>query len=309
MVFVHKSVLLKESISGLSPREDGVYIDATAGGGGHSSEILKHLKSGILISLDQDPDAICALKQRFKGIKNSIVKESNFSDVRKVMQSLNIAKVDGILFDLGVSSHQLDTPERGFSYHSEALLDMRMSQSGISAEDVVNDFSEAELSKIIYDFGEEKFSKRIAGAIAQKRKEERIKTTTHLAEIIKEAIPISSRRKSTHHPARKTFQAIRIFVNDELGNLERGLDESFSLLKSGGRIVVITFHSLEDRIVKKKMIEWCKGCECPPDFPVCVCGKVPRAKLVNRKPILPSEEELKGNNRSRSAKLRVCEKI
>lgn len=309
MVFVHKSVLLKESISGLFLKDDGIYVDVTAGGGGHSSEILKHLKSGVLISIDHDPDAICALKQRFKGIENSIVKESNFSDVHKVVKSLGIDKVDGILFDLGVSSHQLDTPSRGFSYHSEALLDMRMSQSGFSAEDVVNDFSENKLSKIIYDFGEEKFSKRIASAIVEKRKEGRIKTTTHLAEIIKEAIPISVRRKSIHHPARKTFQAIRIFVNDELGNLEKGLDASFSLLKSGGRIVVITFHSLEDRIVKKKMNEWCKGCECPSDFPVCVCGKVPRAKIVNKKPILPSEEELKGNNRSRSAKLRICEKI
>lgn len=309
MLFLHRSVLLKESVEGLDIKKDGIYVDATAGGGGHSSEILKKLKCGTLISIDQDPDAILTLKEKFKNIKNSIIVKSNFSEICKVINDLGISRVDGVLLDIGVSSYQLDTADRGFSYHIEAPLDMRMSKSGVSAEDVVNEYPEIELSTLIRNFGQEKYFKLIAHAIVERRSSKRIKTTTELAEIIKDAIPISVRRKSKHHPARKTFQAIRIAVNDELGNLNRGLDESFSILKSGGRIAVITFHSLEDRIVKQKMNEWCKGCECPAEFPICVCGKKPRAKLISRKPILPSEKELKENNRSRSAKLRICEKI
>lgn len=309
MFFLHKPVLLKESIEGLAIKKDGIYIDATAGGGGHSSEILNYLESGILISIDQDPDAILTLKEKFKNIKNSIIVKSNFSEICKVINNLGINRVDGVLLDIGVSSYQLDTANRGFSYHSEAPLDMRMSKSGVSAEDVVNEYPENELSKLIRNFGQEKYFKLIAHAIVKKRLSKRIKTTIELAEIIKDAIPISVRRKAKHHPARKTFQAIRIAVNDELGSLDRGLDASFSILKSGGRIAVITFHSLEDRLVKQKMNEWCKGCECPSDFPVCVCGKKPKAKLISRKPIVPSEKELEENNRSRSAKLRICEKI
>ncbi len=302
MEFNHISVLLNETIESLNINPDGIYVDGTAGGAGHSSEIAKRLKNGRLIALDQDPDAVKTATERLKGYNAQVI-ESNFSDMDKVLKSLAIDKVDGILLDLGVSSYQLDNAERGFSYHKESALDMRMSQSGISAEDVVNDFSETELADIFWRFGEEKFSRKIASRIVGERAKERITTTTQLAEIIANAYPASQRRDG--HPARKCFQAIRIAVNGELDRLNEVLDKAFDLLKSGGVLSIITFHSLEDRMVKLRFKEYCTGCTCPPDFPVCVCGKTPKGYLLTRKPIEPSAEELSNNPRSRSAKLRV----
>ena len=302
MEFNHISVLLNETIESLNIKEDGIYIACTAGGAGHSLEIAKRLTSGKLIALDQDPDAVKIATERLKGY-NATVIQSNFCDMDSVLVSLNIDKVDGILLDLGVSSYQLDTAERGFSYHKESALDMRMSKSGISAEDVVNNFSETELADIFWRFGEEKFSRKIASKIVTERQKNRITTTTHLAEIIANAYPASARRDG--HPARKCFQAIRIAVNAELDRLNETLDKAFDLLKSGGVLSIITFHSLEDRMVKLRFKEYCTGCTCPPDFPVCVCGKTPKGHLLTRKPIEPSEGELEINPRSRSAKLRV----
>ena len=302
MEFNHISVLLNETIESLNIKEDGIYLDGTAGGAGHSLEIAKRLTSGKLIALDQDPDAVKIATERLKGY-NATVIQSNFCDMDSVLVSLNIDKVDGILLDLGVSSYQLDTAERGFSYHKESALDMRMSKSGISAEDVVNNFSETELADIFWRFGEEKFSRKIASKIVTERQKNRITTTTHLAEIIANAYPASARRDG--HPARKCFQAIRIAVNAELDRLNETLDKAFDLLKSGGVLSIITFHSLEDRMVKLRFKEYCTGCTCPSDFPVCVCGKTPKGHLLTRKPIEPSEGELEINPRSRSAKLRV----
>ena len=302
MEFNHISVLLNETIESLNIKEDGIYLDGTAGGAGHSLEIAKRLTTGSLIALDQDPDAVKIATERLKGY-NATVIQSNFCDMDSVLVSLNIDKVDGILLDLGVSSYQLDTAERGFSYHKESALDMRMSKSGISAEDVVNNFSETELADIFWRFGEEKFSRKIASKIVTERQKNRITTTTHLAEIIANAYPASARRDG--HPARKCFQAIRIAVNAELDRLNETLDKAFDLLKSGGVLSIITFHSLEDRMVKLRFKEYCTGCTCPPDFPVCVCGKTPKGHLLTRKPIEPSEGELEINPRSRSAKLRV----
>ena len=302
MEFNHISVLLNETIESLNIKEDGIYLDGTAGGAGHSLEIAKRLTSGKLIALDQDPDAVKIATERLKGY-NATVIQSNFCDMDSVLVSLNIDKVDGILLDLGVSSYQLDTAERGFSYHKESALDMRMSKSGISAEDVVNTFSETELADIFWRFGEEKFSRKIASKIVTERQKNRITTTTRLAEIIANAYPASARRDG--HPARKCFQAIRIAVNAELDRLNETLDKAFDLLKSGGVLSIITFHSLEDRMVKLRFKEYCTGCTCPPDFPVCVCGKTPKGHLLTRKPIEPSEGELEINPRSRSAKLRV----
>lgn len=302
MEFNHISVLLNETIESLNIKEDGIYLDGTAGGAGHSLEIAKRLTSGKLIALDQDPDAVKIATERLKGY-NATVIQSNFCDMDSVLVSLNIDKVDGILLDLGVSSYQLDTAERGFSYHKESALDMRMSKSGISAEDIVNNFSETELADIFWRFGEEKFSRKIASKIVTERQKNRITTTTHLAEIIANAYPASARRDG--HPARKCFQAIRIAVNAELDRLNETLDKAFDLLKSGGVLSIITFHSLEDRMVKLRFKEYCTGCTCPPDFPVCVCGKTPKGHLLTRKPIEPSEGELEINPRSRSAKLRV----
>ena len=302
MEFNHISVLLNETIESLNIKEDGIYLDGTAGGAGHSLEIAKRLTSGKLIALDQDPDAVKIATERLKGY-NATVIQSNFCDMDSVLVSLNIDKVDGILLDLGVSSYQLDTAERGFSYHKESALDMRMSKSGISAEDVVNNFSETELADIFWRFGEEKFSRKIASKIVTERQKNRITTTTRLAEIIANAYPASARRDG--HPARKCFQAIRIAVNAELDRLNETLDKAFDLLKSGGVLSIITFHSLEDRMVKLRFKEYCTGCTCPPDFPVCVCGKTPKGHLLTRKPIEPSERELELNPRSRSAKLRV----
>ncbi|MBQ2971646.1 MAG: 16S rRNA (cytosine(1402)-N(4))-methyltransferase RsmH [Ruminococcus sp.] len=307
MSFSHIPVLLSETIDGLNINENGIYVDGTAGGGGHSAEILSHLKDGKLISIDQDPDAIRHVKERFKDNPNSLIIKGNFGDMKELLNSRGIYCVDGVMLDIGVSSHQLDTSERGFSFHEDAPLDMRMSQSGESAEDLVNTLSYAELARIINNYGEEKFASSIAKNIVKYREEKRIETTLELAEIIKNSVPQKVRRDG--HPARKTFQALRIAVNRELEVLEKGLDGAFELLSKGGRLAVITFHSLEDRIVKQKMAHWCTGCTCPKDFPVCVCGNKPKAKLVNRKPIVANEQELIENVRSRSAKLRVCEKL
>lgn len=307
MEFNHISVLLNECIEGLNINPNGIYVDGTAGGGGHSAEILKKLDCGKLISIDRDPDAITTISERFKNEPNSIIINGCFGEMKKLLNDRGIYQVDGVLLDIGVSSHQLDTDERGFSFHKDAPLDMRMSQSGTSAEDLVNDLSYEELRDIIYHYGEDKFAPSIAKGIVKAREEERITTTLQLAEIIKNSVPQKVRREG--HPARKTFQALRIEVNGELTQLENGLDEAFEMLSPKGRLAVISFHSLEDRIVKQKMASWCKGCTCPKDFPVCVCGNVPKAKLVNRKPIEATQEELDKNPRSRSAKLRICEKI
>lgn len=307
MEFNHISVLLNECIEGLNINPNGIYVDGTAGGGGHSAEILKKLDCGKLISIDRDPDAITTISERFKNEPNSIIVNGCFGDMKKLLNDRGIYQVDGVLLDIGVSSHQLDTDERGFSFHKDAPLDMRMSQSGTSAEDLVNDLSYEELRDIIYRYGEDKFASSIAKGIVKAREEERITTTLQLAEIIKNSVPQKVRREG--HPARKTFQALRIEVNGELTQLENGLDEAFEMLSPKGRLAVISFHSLEDRIVKQKMASWCRGCTCPKDFPVCVCGNVPKAKLVNRKPIEATQEELDKNPRSRSAKLRICEKI
>lgn len=306
MEFKHISVLLNESIDGLNINPNGIYVDATAGGAGHSREIAKRLTNGRLIAIDRDPTAVEVAAERLKEFNATVVR-SNYSEIKEVLQSLNIDKVDGVLLDLGVSSHQLDTGGRGFSYHVDAPLDMRMSQEGTSAYDIVNNYSYEQLSKIIFEFGEEKFSRNIASRIVKQREIAPIKTTLELAEIIKESVPAKVRREK--NPCKKTFQAIRIAVNNEFEHLSHGLDNAFSVLKAGGRLAVITFHSLEDRIVKQRFASWCKGCICPPDFPQCVCGKKPQGKLVNRKPIEPSQEELELNNRSRSAKLRIIERL
>lgn len=308
MEFSHKPVLFDEAIASLAIKPDGVYVDGTAGGGGHSSAILDKLTTGTLISIDQDPDAIHTVTERFQENRCSIVRQANFSQMAQVLDDLGIGKADGVLLDIGVSSHQLDTPERGFSYHHDAPLDMRMSQSGSSAFDLVNSLSWQSLAEIISRYGEDKSAKRIAQAIVRAREQAPIKTTGELAELIKAAVPAAVRRENGH-PARKTFQALRIAVNGELDRLSEGLDAAFSVLKPGGRLSVITFHSLEDRIVKQRMASWCKGCTCPPDFPICVCGKTPDAELLFKKPKEPSEEELERNPRSRSAKLRTCVKL
>lgn len=307
MEFSHVSVMLEESINGLNIKPDGIYVDGTAGGAGHSCEIAKHLnENGLLIALDRDPDAVIAASERLSVYKNAKVIRSNYSQLREVLDSLGIDKVDGVLMDLGVSSHQLDTRSRGFSYHVDAPLDMRMSQDGMSAADVVNSYSEKELAKIIFEFGEEKFSRQIAANIVKARELSPVKTTLELAEIIKNSVPQKVRRDK--NPCKKTFQAIRIAVNGELEHLSKGIDDAFYSLKSGGHLAVITFHSLEDRLVKQRFAGWCRGCTCPPDFPQCICGNKPQGKLVNRKPIEAEKEELEKNNRSRSAKLRIIER-
>ena len=308
MTFSHKPVLLNETIDSLNINPDGIYVDGTAGGGGHSYEILKRLSpKGKLISIDQDPDAIQTVTERFKDFDNSIICKGNFSDVVSIVNNLGIDEIDGIMLDIGVSSRQLDTPERGFSFHHDAPLDMRMSQAGVSAYDLVNELPYEELVKIISHYGEEKFAKQITRAIIREREKAPVETTLQLAEIIKSAVPASKRREG--HPARQTFQALRIAVNGELDRLKEGLDGGFQLLKPQGRMSIITFHSLEDRIVKQTYQKLSSGCECPKDFPICVCGKKPKVKILTKKPILPSEIELNENPRSRSAKLRVAEKL
>lgn len=307
MNFSHIPVMLNEAVDGLDIKPNGIYVDGTAGGGGHSAEILSRLSTGKLISIDQDPDAIKTVTERFKDNENSIIIKGNFADMKELLSSRGVNKVDGILLDIGVSSHQLDTAERGFSYHEDAPLDMRMSQSGVAAADLVNTLPYSELARILNDYSEEKFASSIARGIVKAREEKPIETTLELAEIVRQNVPQKVRREN--HPARKTFQALRIAVNGELDVLKRGIDSAFELLSKSGRLSIITFHSLEDRIVKRKMAELCTGCTCPKDFPVCVCGKTPRAKLVNKKPIVSSEEELKNNPRARSAKLRILEKL
>lgn len=302
MEFIHKSVLLEETVAALDIKPDGVYVDGTAGGAGHSSEIAKRLKDGLLIALDRDPDAVKTASERLKGYRAKVI-ESNFSRMDEVLKNEGIAGVDGILLDLGVSSFQLDSAERGFSFHKDAPLDMRMSKSGLSAADIVNNYSAEQLERILRDFGEEKFAFRIANRIVKEREKQSIETTKQLADIISSAVPAKARRDG--HPARKSFQAIRIAVNGELDSLSEALGKAFDLLNKDGVLAVITFHSLEDRMVKHKFKEYCTGCTCPPDFPVCVCGKTPAGRMYSRKPIEPSAEELEANPRSRSAKLRV----
>jgi len=305
--FSHISVLLAECIEGLDIKPDGIYVDGTCGGAGHSCEIAKRLTDGgQLIGIDRDPDAIKAATARLEPY-NAKVLHGNYSEIEALAHSEGIEKVDGVLLDLGVSSHQLDTLERGFSYHGDAPLDMRMSQEGATAADLVNTLPHAELSRIMFEYGEEKFSRRIADEIIKHREIKPIETTSELADIITTAVPAKFRREK--NPCKKTFQAFRIAVNCEFEHLSKGLDDAFDLLKPGGRLCVITFHSLEDRIVKQRFASFCKGCICPPDFPQCVCGKTPRGKLVNRKPIEATPEELEANIRSRSAKLRIIEKL
>ena len=306
MEFSHKSVLLKETIDGLNINPDGIYADCTTGGGGHSFELAKRLKNGRLICFDQDKEAIAAAKERLKNFSPIFVNR-NYSEIKESLSELGITSVNGIMMDLGVSSYQLDNRERGFSYHDDAPLDMRMSGEGESARDVVNEYEPRELVRILQNYGEEKFAQSIVKGILKAREQSPIETTSQLAEIIKRNVPAKVRNEK--NPCRKTFQAIRIEVDRELEVLEIGLKDGFELLSSGGRMAVITFHSLEDRIVKNAFKEYCTGCICPPDFPVCVCGRTPKGELVNKKPIIASEEELKENPRSRSAKLRIIEKI
>ncbi len=308
MNFSHTSVLLCETIDALCIKPDGIYVDCTCGGAGHSKEILKKLSQrGRLIAIDQDPDAISIIKERIGGDSRVTVVHDNFSNLRKILDSLGIERVDGILADLGVSSHQLDTAERGFSFHNEAPLDMRMSQEGMTAADIVNTYSQKELTKIFRDYGEEKFAGRIAANIVAYREREEIKTTTALADIIKEAIPAATRRTGGH-PARRVFQALRIQTNLELQRISETVGDMFDSLNVGGRAAIITFHSLEDRIVKRAFASFCRGCECPPEYPVCVCGKTPEGSLPFKK-VLPSEREIEENQRSRSATLRCVERI
>ena len=308
--FSHKSVLLPECIEGLNIKEDGIYIDGTAGGGGHSYAIASRLTKGRLIAIDRDDEAVKAAGERLAPLgERAVVRKSNYSDFSDVCDALGVAKIDGILLDLGVSSYQLDTAERGFSYNADAPLDMRMDKSNpFRAYDVVNGYSEEKLKKILYEYGEERFAPRIAALIVAERERHPIETTGELVALIKKAMPAAA-REGGHHPAKRSFQAIRIEVNGELACIEPTLRRAAERMNPGGRIAVITFHSLEDRIVKQTFASMAEGCTCPKDFPVCVCGKQPQIRVVSKKPILPSEEELENNPRSRSAKLRIAEKL
>ncbi len=307
MEFNHISVLLEESVNALDIKPDGIYVDCTAGGGGHSAEVLKKLdENGRMVLFDRDPDAIETVTNRFKGDNRVTIVHSNFSEIKKVLAELNITGVDGIIADLGVSSHQLDTAERGFSFHYDAPLDMRMSQQGTTAEEIVNSYSQKELFNVISKYGEEKFASSVANAIVKARDKKRIETTLELAEIVSNAIPAKFRRNG--HPARKTFQAIRIEVNAELTVLENTLPDMFEALNKDGVLAIISFHSLEDRIVKDYFRTLKEGCTCPKDFPVCVCGKSPKA-LVKSSGVKATGKEVTENNRSRSAKLRTAKKL
>ena len=308
--FNHVSVLLEECIDALNIRPDGIYVDGTLGGAGHSSRIAALLTTGLHIGIDRDPIALRAAAQRLEPYMDRVkLVHSNFDQIASVLDSLGIQGVDGILLDLGVSSPQLDDKDRGFSYMADAPLDMRMnSQDSLSAYDVVNTWSQEELKRILFDYGEERYAPQIAAAIVRRRAQSPIASTLELVDVIRGAMPPQALREK-QHPAKRSFQAIRIAVNDELGAVERVMEAAIPRLNPGGRLAVITFHSLEHRIVKNAMQEAAKGCTCPPNFPVCVCGNKPKVKILTRKPIVSGEEELERNPRARSAKLRVCEKI
>ena len=308
--FYHVSVLLDECIDGLDIKPDGIYVDGTLGGAGHSSQIAARLTTGRLIGIDRDPVALKAAGERLAKFGDRVtLVHSNFCQIKQVLQDLQIPGVDGILLDLGVSSPQLDDGARGFSYMADAPLDMRMNnEDALTAHTVVNQWPYEELKRILFDYGEERYAPKIAAAICNRREEKPIETTLELVDIIRSAMPAAALREK-QHPAKRTFQAIRIAVNDELGAVEQVMREAPDCLNPGGRLAIITFHSLEDRIVKNGMADAAKGCTCPPNFPVCVCGKKPRVRLITRKPIVSGEEELERNPRARSAKLRVCEKM
>lgn len=308
--FHHISVLLNECLEGLNIKPDGIYVDGTLGGAGHSSQIAKRLTTGRLIGIDRDPVALKAAGKRLEPYKNNVtLVHSNFCEMAQVLKELGISGVDGILLDLGVSSPQLDDGQRGFSYMVDAPLDMRMNnEDSLTAHTVVNTWPQEELKRILYTYGEERYAPQIAAAICRRREEKTIDTTLELVDVIRGAMPPAALREK-QHPAKRSFQAIRIAVNDELGSVERVLEDAIDLLNPDGRLAIITFHSLEDRIVKTAMADAAKGCTCPPNFPVCVCGKKPKVKLISRKPITASDVELEENPRSRSAKLRVCERL
>ena len=310
MEYSHKPVLLGPCLDGLNIRPDGIYVDGTLGRAGHSLEIAKRLTTGRLIAIDRDKAALDAAPARLKDFLDKVVLvRGNFGNLDEILSELGVDRVDGMLFDLGVSSPQLDDARRGFSYLQDAQLDMRMDQSNpLTARDVVNGCSREELKRILWQYGEERYAGPIAAAIVQERGQAPLETTGQLAEIIRAAMPAKARREK-QHPAKRSFQAIRIAVNDELGEVERLLAHVLDKLRPGGRLAVISFHSLEDRLVKTAYAQWAKGCTCPPDFPVCVCGKTPKARLVGRRPITASEEELAGNPRARSAKLRIAERL
>lgn len=308
--FHHVSVLLQECLDGLDIKPDGIYVDGTLGGAGHSSQIAKRLTTGRLIGIDRDTVALKAAGQRLAPYKDRVtLVHSNFCQIKQVLTDLGVDGVDGILLDLGVSSPQLDDAARGFSYMQDAPLDMRMNgEDALDAYTVVNEWPQEELKRILYTYGEERYAPQIAAAICRRRETAPIKTTLELVDVIRSAMPPAALREK-QHPAKRSFQAIRIAVNDELGSVEKVLEDAIPLLNPGGRLAIITFHSLEDRIVKTAMTAASKGCTCPPSFPVCVCGNKPKVKLISRKPIVATQEELDVNPRSRSAKLRVCEKL
>ena len=310
MEYTHKPVLLNECLDGLMIRPDGIYLDGTLGRAGHSREIVKRLTTGHLIAIDRDKAALDAAPARLEGCMDKVtLVRGNFGDLKSILCALNVNGVDGMLFDLGVSSPQIDDGSRGFSYLQDAPLDMRMDQSApLTARDVVNGWSQEELKRILWQYGEERYSGLIAAAIVREREQAEIKTTGQLAELIRMAMPAKARREK-QHPAKRSFQAIRIAVNDELGEVERMLNDALDALNTGGRLAVISFHSLEDRLVKNAYAQWAKGCTCPPDFPVCVCGKKPKVRLVGKRPITADSSELDENPRARSAKLRVAERL
>ncbi len=308
--FHHVSVLLQECIDGLNIKSDGIYVDGTLGGAGHSAQIAARLTTGRLIGIDRDPVALQAAGQRLAPYADRVtLVHSNFCEIAQVLADLGIDGVDGILLELGVSSPQLDEVSRGFSYMGDAPLDMRMNgEDTLSAYDVVNSWSYEELRRILYEYGEERYAPQIASAICRRREAAPVKTTLELVDIIRSAMPPAALREK-QHPAKRSFQAIRIAVNDELGSVEKVMADAIPCLNPGGRLAIITFHSLEDRIVKNGMAAASKGCTCPPNFPVCVCGNKPKVKLIAKKPIVSTQEELDNNPRARSAKLRICEKL